>query len=220
MKRILSTKKLSLAQKELLLNSGLSFVEYDAIEIIPLEFEVPDNIDNAIFTSGNAVDIFFGRKADSVDIGKVYCVGSKTAQKLADFGQNVVKIFDYGSELGDFIKKTHKNEDFYFFCGNLRRDDIPEKVNLSKNRLFEIKTYKTELKTRKFDQNFDGILFFSPSGVSSFTAENSIGNSVAICIGDSTASEVKNYTSNIFIANQTTAESVIAKAVKILREND
>ena len=220
MKRILSTKRLSIGQKELLLNAGFSFLDYNAIEIVPLEITIPERIENAIFTSGNAVDIVFKNNPQNIKIDRVFCVGLKTSQKLTKLGQNVVKTAENASELGDFIKKTHQNDDFYFFSGSLRMDDLPEAIKSSKNRLFELKTYKTELKNRKFEQKFDGILFFSPSGVSSFTSENSLDDILVFCIGETTASEARRYTSNVHVANQTTIESVIAKAVKILRTND
>ena len=52
MPTVLSTKKLALNQKELLLNSGIGFAEYDAINIEFLNFDLPkQTIQNAIFTS-------------------------------------------------------------------------------------------------------------------------------------------------------------------------
>jgi uroporphyrinogen-III synthase len=219
-RRVLSTKRLNIAQKELLLNAGISLVDYNAIEIIPVEFEFPKLIDNAIFTSGNAVDIVFENKPESLQFRRVFCVGPKTYQKLTNLGQNVVKKANNASELGGFIQNSYENEAFYFFSGSLRKSDLPDLIKSSKNRLFELKTYKNELKIRKFDQIFDGILFFSPSGVTSFTRENELSHCPVFCIGETTAAEARKYTSDVHIANQTTVESVIAKAVKNLRTND
>jgi len=55
MSTVLSTKKLAKNQRSLLLNAGLTLVEYNAIKIDFVPFEVPENIGNAIFTSQNAV---------------------------------------------------------------------------------------------------------------------------------------------------------------------
>ena len=122
------------------------------------------------------------------------------------------------SELGDFIQKNYKNEDFHFFCGSQRRDEIPSAINNSKNTVFEIKTYKTELNTVMFDQKWDGILFFSPSGVESYITKNSIDNTPVFCIGNTTASEAKLHSKNkIYIAEENTIESVIEKAIKTLK---
>ena len=117
MKTILSTKKLSLAQKELILNSGLSFLEYDAISIIPINFDFPNTIENTIFTSSNAVDTVFNKNTENLSLGNVFCVGRKTADILAKKGQNVVKTAKNSLELANYIVKTYKNSQFHFFCG-------------------------------------------------------------------------------------------------------
>lgn len=70
----------------------------------------------------------------------------------------------------------------------------------------------------KFAQKWDGILFFSPSGVESFVLENNLANSAVFCIGETTAAAAKKYTSSVIVANSTTVESVIAKAVKALKK--
>ncbi len=219
MKSILSTKKLSVTQRELLLNSGLSLVEYDAINIEFIDFEAPAEIENAIFTSRNAVNSFFKDGVHSNTIKNSFCVGKKTEAILLKNGQNVVKTAQNASELALFITKRHKNDAFLYFSGSRRREVLPETLKKAKIDVFETKTYKTELKTMKFDQKWDGILFFSPSGIESFVLENNMANSTVFCIGETTAAEAKKYTSNVIVANSTTVESVIAKAVKALKEN-
>jgi uroporphyrinogen-III synthase len=219
MKSILSTKKLNFSQRELLLNSGLSFIEYDAINIEFIDFEAPTQIDNAIFTSQNSVNSFFMNGDRSNLIQNLFCVGEKTEALLLDFGQKVVKKTKNASKLAHFIIKNHQNDNFLYFSGTRRRDELPETLKKAKIDVFETKTYKTELKTMKFAQKWDGILFFSPSGVESFALENNMVNSTAFCIGETTASEAKRYTNNVIVANSTTVESVIAKAVNALKKN-
>nr|MBX2828785.1 uroporphyrinogen-III synthase [Flavobacteriaceae bacterium] len=191
MKTVLSTKKLSLSQKELLLNSGMRFVEYDAISIIPLEFEAPRKVDNAIVTSMNGTKQIFNSETI---VSNWFCVGESSATFLKENDQNVVKIGENSSKLADFIIKNHKNDIFHYFCGAQRRDELPDLLKSEKIDFFEVKTYKTEQKHHKFDQKWDGILFFSPSGIKSFLSENTMGNAIAICIGETTASEAKKYT--------------------------
>jgi len=218
MKSILSTKKLSVSQRELLLNSGLSFIEYDAINIEFIDFEVPTQIDNAIFTSRNSVNSFFKNGDRSNLIQNSFCVGEKTEALLLDFGQKVVKKAENASKLAHFIIKNHQNDEFLYFSGTRRRDELPEILKKDKIDVFETKTYRTEIKTMKFAQKWDGILFFSPSGVESFALENNMVNSTAFCIGETTASEAKRYTNNVIVANSTTVESVIEKAVNALKK--
>ena len=222
---ILSTKKLTSPQRELLLNSGLRFVEYNAITTSFIEVEVPKSIKNAIFTSQNGVASISDR---DVSIENCFCVGEKTTALLLKNGQNVSKTCKNGAELGEFLIKEYKNESFYYFCGNNRRDELPSLLKKEKMSLFELKTYKTELNLKKFDQNWHGILFFSPSGVESFTKGQKDPNTddfllpkntQLFCIGETTAQEARKYSSRVIIANSTRIESVIAKAVKTLKNN-
>ena len=221
MKSILSTKTLSPSQKELFLSSGFNFVEYDAIQIEFIDFEAPKKIENAIFTSQNAVRAFFSsHNVNSCKIENVFCVGDKTKILLEENGQKIKKKTKNASLLTDFIKKNHKNSSFHFFCGNLRREEIPSLLKKDKIDIFEVKTYRTILNLIKLNQNWDGILFFSPSCVQSFISENKMNSSIAFCIGETTASEVKKYNENIIISATTTVESVISKAMKILKNYD
>jgi len=217
-KSILSTKKLSASQRDLILSSGMSFVEYDAIDIEFIDFEAPSKIENAIFTSRNSVDSFFKNEDRSNSILNSFCVGEKTEAILLKNGQNVVKTAQNASELAHFIIKNHKNDTFLYFSGTRRREELPKALIKAKMDVFETKTYKTELKSMKFAQKWDGILFFSPSGVESFVLENNLVNSAVFCIGETTAAAAKKYTSSVIVANSTTVESVITKAVKALKK--
>jgi uroporphyrinogen-III synthase len=228
---ILSTKKLSHSQEALLLNAGLSVESYDAIKITAIDFVAPEFIENAIFTSQNGVDSFFQNKAASTQIERCFCVGQKTEIKLKENDQNVAKMCKNASELAHFIIKNHKTDSFMFICGSHRRDDIPELLKQEEIPIFELKTYKTELKLKNFHQKWNGIMFFSPSGVESFvtgqkeanndltSVPNYFANATAICIGDTTATEAKKYISNVIVANSTTVESVIATAVKTMKND-
>jgi len=219
MKTILSTKKLSASQKKMFQNNTISVTDYNAIEIKSIDFESPKKVGYGIFTSQNAVKAFFsGHNRNTSTIETIFCVGEKTKSILEKNEQKVAKMMKNASELADFIKKTHKTDTFYFFCGNLRREEIPSSLKNEKITLFEVKTYETRLKTSKFDQKWSGILFFSPTGVTSFCMENDIENSAAFCIGKTTSSEAKKHSSNIFEAEKTTIESVLEKAISTLNK--
>ncbi|GAA4275085.1 uroporphyrinogen-III synthase [Aquimarina gracilis] len=213
---ILSTKKLSASQKELLLNAGLGFVEYDAIKIELLKAEIPENVDNAIFTSKNAVKAVFDSETN---ISNCFCVGENTKRLLEKNGQKVVETAQNASDLAQILIKKYKKETFLFFCGNLRRNELPELLTKNEVRFKEQIVYKTHSNSKKFDRPFEGILFFSPSGVQSFVLDNNIDNSIAFCIGNTTASEAKKHTNNVIIANKPTVENVIVQAVKYFKND-
>lgn len=225
---VLSTKKLSRSQEELLLNAGIMLESYDAIQITPLDFKAPEFIKNAIFTSQNGVDSFFKNKDSATVIERCFCVGEKTGVKLKENGQKVVKTTENAVKLAHFIIKNYENDSFSFVCGSRRRNDIPDLLKEEKIPVFELKTYKTELKPRYFNKKWSKIMFFSPSGVESFVNGQKEGkttsemepeyfsNTTAICIGETTATAAKKYISNVIVANSTTVESVIATTLKTI----
>jgi uroporphyrinogen-III synthase len=214
---VLSTKILTEAQKNIFQNSEIEVVDYDAISIEFLDFEAPHFIKNGIFTSQNSVRSIISK---NIEIEQGFCVGEKTRFLLEKNDLKVIKTIKNASELAHFIQKNYKNEVFYFFSGTRRRDEIPDSFKNSKNTLFEIKTYKTELNTVKFEQKWSGILFFSPTAVQSYVEKNVIANSLAFCIGQTTADEAKLHTKHtIYIADDTTVESVIKKTINTLKND-
>lgn len=215
MPRVLSTKKLSNNQKELLLNTGISLVEYDAIRLQIEDFEPPSGkIENAIFTSKNAVRAVLKKK---LQIENCFCVGSKTADFLKENGFEVKETADYAADLAKLILEKYSDKSFTFFCGNKRRDELPEILTKNEINFHEIQVYRTSLNFQEFQQNFDGIFFFSPSAVISFTKKNKIGDAIAFSIGNTTASEAMKHTKNIIIANSPGIENVIARAAKFFK---
>ncbi|MCF4100527.1 uroporphyrinogen-III synthase [Gillisia sp. M10.2A] len=222
MASILSTKKLATNQKQLLLNSGIGLVEYDAIKIDILKFQLQDHFSkDVIFTSKNAVKAVLENAPDfkKLHTGKVFCVGAKTKEFLEELKINLTAHADYGLELGKIIATSYSDQKFIYICGNRRRDEFPEFLSSEKINFSEIEAYKTSLNKQHFGQEFDGILFFSPSGVQSYTATNNINNSTAFCIGHTTAKEVEKHTSSFEIANKPSVENVIVQAVNYFKKN-
>ncbi|WP_420603358.1 uroporphyrinogen-III synthase [Flagellimonas sp.] len=221
MKTVLSTKILTPSQKELLLNSGIGFVEYNALEFEFLDVEIPTDCSSLIFTSKNAVKAFLRRSDESNFLNlHTYCVGEKTKSFLEEKGLNIVKMAHNASELGDFLVKNHKNEDFLFFSGNQRRPELPELLEKNNIRYKEIQMYNTHLRPKKFNRIFDGVLFFSPSGIRSYLLENEIKQSLSFCIGPTTSTEAKKHTDQIIIANKPTVENVLVQVIKHFKQHD
>lgn len=218
MTTVLSTKRLKSNQRSLLLQAGVSLVEYNAINIEFLSFEVPVNVKKAIFTSQNAVENVLNQ---NIHITECFCVGEKTKELLEKKGQKVVMMKEYATELAAYLVEYHKEDSFHFFCGNIRSNEIPTRLKENTVNFNEIVVYKTTSNPKQFERRFDAILFYSPSGVRSFCkAQNNkkYENSIFVCIGTTTAAEAENYSENVVISNSTTVESVIAKAVKILKQ--
>ena len=143
----------------------------------------------------------------------VFCVGLKTKLYL-EKQQFVVKAFtDYAEDLVKILNENYKNSSYTFFCGNIRKNTIPDYFKQNKIAYNEIVVYETAIKTHNIKDSFDGILFFSPSGVTSFLENNLIEQKMCFCIGTTTANALKNKTENIVIAKQPTIENVITEAI-------
>ncbi|MEX0997283.1 MAG: uroporphyrinogen-III synthase [Flavobacteriaceae bacterium] len=216
MPTVVSTKKLSEPQRNLLLQAGIGLVEYDAISVKLLDFDVESTIENAIVTSKNTVKALTEKK---VQIKNCFCVGEKTKALLETNGYEVITITDYGNELAEIIVEKYSDKKFTFFCGNLRRYELPELLQENNVSFTEVEVYKTVLKPKKFERSFGGVLFFSPSGVESFTKENKLENTAAFCIGTTTAAEAEKHTDKIKIATKPTIENVIVQVVKYFNKN-
>ncbi|NEW80172.1 MAG: uroporphyrinogen-III synthase [Gelidibacter sp.] len=208
-KKILSTKKLSEQQKELLNN----FI-VDEIELIEISFntsiKLQNSIKNAIFTSKNAIlGVFNQFTTSELQFENVYCVGDKTAQFLEGKNVKVTVKANSAEELADEILLNKDIEEVHFFCGNLRRNELPEMLAENNIKVNEIEVYTTNFKSVKIKNTYDGILFFSPSSVKSYLLKNTDIQSVAFCIGNTTASEAIDDFENVFVADEPTVENVI-----------
>ncbi|MGV3697642.1 uroporphyrinogen-III synthase [Flavobacterium sp.] len=219
--RILSTKKLPEKQKLQLLNADFLVVEDDYISIQNKDFEIGKVNDCLIFTSQNAVEsVLEHKKIAGLKSKKCFCVGEKTKALLEENGFEVLEYSDYAAELASVICNQYPKISFTFFCGNIRRDVLPDALRLMEIRLDEIEVYETLLTPQKAGFSVDGILFFSPSGVQSYLQENKIDEENCFCIGNTTAEALKYVTPNRIIANLPTIESVIMKCIEYYRQQN
>lgn len=209
--KVLSTKILSPSQQSHLMLAGIELVQYSAISIFPKVFQVPQKITKAIVTSHNAAKQLMASK---ISANLWYCVGEKTKALLLKNNQKVVKMAQNASKLADFIVKTSKNEDFIFFCGNRKRDELPDILNRNNVSCKLIEIYQTRLNPQTITGSFDAVLFFSPSAVQSYFSKNTVGEIHAYCIGRTTANEVIKHSNNVIIAENPTVESVLIKLIK------
>lgn len=214
MARILSSRILTQPQGNLLLNADISYVDYSAIHIVFKPYEGPKAIENAIVTSQNTVKALVENK---VAITRCFCVGEKTKALLEAHGYTVVVMKPYGSELAQELVSHYADLTFVFFCGNQRREVIPTALRENHIAFEEYHLYETVLNPQKFNRQFDGILFFSPTQVKSYVECNKLDQEIAFCIGTTTAAEAKKHATNVIVARQPTVENVIVQVVKTYR---
>jgi uroporphyrinogen-III synthase len=214
MTQILSTKKLSKALKNKLSDAKIRLVEKNFIQTKSIDFETPQLNDYLIFTSKEAVKSVLKSETKNVLSKSCLCVGSKTRSFLEKKGFTVLESADYAEELIQIIESKYKTNSFTFFCGNIRRNTIPNFFQENKIVYNEFVVYETKLKPHQIKESFDGVLFYSPSGINSFLEKNTLENKTCFCIGTTTAKALENRTKNIVIASQPTVEYVIDEVIK------
>ena len=209
---VLSTKTLSDEQRQVFIDANIDLLEQDFIEIEINNFELNNINQNLIFSSQNAVLSLIEQKDWQILTSKsTFCVGIKTKELLEQNGFKVDVYMDYASELAEIITLIYNKESFTFFSGNLRKETLPQALKNEGVKFNEIEVYQTRLAPFKIskEEKFDGILFFSPSGVESFLKDNKIKTETCFCIGETTASSLEKITKNIIIAEIPTIEEVI-----------
>lgn len=213
--QILATKKLSELGKQKLLGAGfyLDEIEFIKIELLPVRAE--KSLENIILTSINALKSLLQQvPIERLEESSFFVVGSQTSQELLSLGLRVTELKPYGEQLAEIILNKHFTKSFTYFSGNLRRDLLPKMLIDNGISLEEKTAYRTVLNPIKLDRKYDAILFFSPSGVSSFLTNNTLGDEMCFCIGRTTASALEDKTPNILIATTPNVESLTDLCVK------
>jgi uroporphyrinogen-III synthase len=216
---ILSTKTLLPHQKQLLLDAQIGVEEVDFITTKAIDFELGQVHDHLIFTSQNSVQAVLQHpNCDLLKTKNVFCVGLKTKSLLEENGFNVLAYTGYAADLAEIISLIYGKESYTFFCGNLRRDELPNILKENGVLYNEIKVYETTLTPQKIKQQHDGVLFFSPSAVESYLKSNTIKEEMCFCIGETTTEALvpklrDNKIKNRIIAAKPTMEQLILDVI-------
>jgi len=215
--KILYTKKIN--EQMISENLGNHF-SYDFVEVIRIEFLKIEAFDledkSIIFTSLNAVRSLFQNQF-KIKNNKIYCVGEKSANFLKSKGLSVSRIEKNADELANFIIENCKNDKFVHFAGDLSLDILNEKLRT--NGIFYQKEiiYKTILLNPKMEENYDALVFFSPSGVRSFAQRNSLENKILFSIGKTTEKELQKFTKQEIF---TSGENNLQDLLKLIKSHE
>lgn len=206
---ILSTKKLSSEQKKVLNNINID--DFDFIKITQHKgIQVSFPIENAIFTSKNAIkSLFNAYKKEEITIKNCFCVGKTTAEFLKKQGYNVAMFKNSAKELAQAILEIKTIKEIHFFCGNLRRNELFDVLEEHQIKIIEKEMYKTELTPVSTTKKYDGILFFSPSGIKSYLLKNKNKGGVIFCIGNTTATKAIHHFETVFVAETPSIYNVL-----------
>jgi uroporphyrinogen-III synthase len=199
----------------------LSFIETEPIRSI----EVQQEIENAllkssavVLTSINAVEAVVNELDGQQPDWRIYSIGNTTKQLVKrHFGEEAIAgTADSAAELAELIAEEEDGDEIFFFCGDQRRDELPDILRKNDIQINEIVVYQTIPVRHKIEKNYHGILFFSPSAVQNFFSDNKISDkTILFAIGNTTANEIKKYSANkIIIGEQPGKENLARKMME------
>lgn len=162
-----------------------------------------------IFTSMNAVEAVGGHHAN----WKIFCIGDATqAAVKRHFGEDAIAgTAQNAAELADVIINAGVKE-AVFFCGDIRRAELPDKLAAANIPLKEITVYRTIPTPKKIEKSYNGILFFSPSAAESFFSVNQLSPyTVLFAIGNTTGNTIRKFTGNAVITSDAPGKEELAR---------
>lgn len=219
--RILSTAMLDQPLADKAADNGIALDMAPFIKIKPVDTEaVSTSIKDAynakatiVFTSANAVDIIAAHKTEQPE-WLIYCIGHTTAKKVTEaYPGSIAGMADDAAQLAEVILKDGVQE-VIFFCGDRRRDDLPEKLRQNNVIVHEVMAYGTISTPLQVTEPYDGVLFFSPSAVESFFGVNSVPEkTVMFAIGNTTAAELRKYSDNEIVVGDRPGKTALMEKV-------
>jgi len=159
---------------------------------------------NAVFTSNNAVESV----ALNLNIKpgwKISCIGGITKEAVVKyFGEESLGVT--GRNASALARKIIDNgtiKEVFFFCGDQRLDDLPETLRANNIRVQEVIAYQTLQTPHEVEEDFDGMMFFSPTAVHSFFSMNTVRVDVIMfSIGKTTTATIQSYCTNRVITSE------------------
>ncbi|MCF8365459.1 MAG: uroporphyrinogen-III synthase [Bacteroidales bacterium] len=160
---------------------NIDFHKFIKVEGIPARDFRKDRVNilnhsAVIFTSRNAVDHFFRickeMRVEVPDTMKYFSISESTSyylQKYVQFRKR--KVFHGQQNFKDLLEiiKKHKDENFLLPCSDIHKQSLPKLLEDNKVQFTKAVIYRTlasDLSHLKINE-YDMIIFFSPSGVKS-----------------------------------------------------
>ena len=213
--KVLSTKKLEPSLVQQAEENDIEIIEQEFISIKPIWnqqtfdkiISLTDRGVSAIaFTSANAVDSLNSyMHAGDIYHGirwNIFCLSGKTKEAVSNALLLIKNIAGEAEDAAGLANKIIKQEvkEIIFFCSNKRRDELPDALKGANVKVHEIILYETIETPIVIKEDFDAVLFFSPSGVQSFFASNELDpDTICFAIGRTTATSIATFTINTIV---------------------
>ena len=211
---VLMTKKISPELVTKAKQQDVELTEIEFIEIVACDekqkvADIAKKSADVVFTSRNSVNIVADFLGQQKPDWKIFCIDGATRDKVAEsFGESSIAGTAKNAEaLASVIADRDKEKEIVFFCGDRRRNELPDLLDDQDVNVEEVVVYETKLSPEEVGQHFDGIAFFSPSAVESFFSVNVIDDkTVFYSIGNTTSACLKKFAKNKIITCETASE--------------
>ncbi len=210
---IYSTKTLTDEQKgrfhEEVISESSDFLKISLNRISPTVLKpIPKNV---VITSKNAVQALLHNFAsEDLQFENIYCVGRKTKRFVERKIGKVKHTENNSKTLAEYLVEYIDGTEVTYFCSDIRMDELPTILAENLIDVKEVIAYETKYDAVKIPEDVKGVMFYSPSTVQSYKQENNpIENTIAFCIGDTTATEAKKHFNDVRVAKMPTVESVV-----------
>jgi uroporphyrinogen-III synthase len=223
--QILSTGTLGKSLAEAFSQEGLGidiipFITTEPIQAIDVQQEIEMTflqMATVVFTSSKAVEAVAFYLDEQEPEWQIYCIGTSTGKLVAKyFGEaKIAGTAGDAASLALLIAEPGTVDKLIFFCGNHRRDELPEVLRQEGIEVDEIVVYQTIPVPHKLERSYHGILFFSPSAVQSFFRDNRVNPGTKLfAIGNTTAQEISKHCGNpVIVSDEPAKPAVVAKVL-------
>ena len=205
---------------------SISFIKTEPISSIEKQQEIEHLATmqvSVIFTSVNAVEAVAGDLEGYQPGWQIFCIGYATRDAVEKFfgKKSIAETAPNAEDLAKAIITKAEADEVIFFCGDQRRDELPNILRSADIEVNEIVVYQTVAIPQKVEKKYNGILFFSPSAVRSFFQENKPGDeTVLFAIGDTTANELRQIAGNkIIVSSKPDTENLLNEMVTYFQKN-
>lgn len=207
----------------LLEEKGAAVSVLPCLEILPRKEKIPKTLDNIswlVFTSANAVTVFFEnttldfRRFASV---RFACIGKGTAKKLREYGfdcdfmPSVFTAQKLGEELSQVAKKNEKIVLLRAENGSKALCDALENAGMDFEDIHIYSTRARFFNRQALKCESDYIVFASAGAVRAFFENGgTLESAMAVCIGAVTKKQLEKYSDRAFLtADEHTAERIV-----------
>jgi len=174
------------------------------------------NLD-AAFTSAHAAEALLPFVTDQTLGWNLFCLEGKTRETLVQPRlQPIGTIRETAADASALAEAIirRKVERLVFFCGDRRRDELPQLLKAAGITVDEAIVYRTVEIPVRCHEPPDGLLFFSPSAVHSFFSSNSLqARTVCFALGATTAATLASATPNRIVTAAAPTQQAMLDAV-------